>query len=226
MKTPRSRNPLRDPKSRNGLSGYRYYSPELGRWLNRDPLGELALIVHFVALRHQALATKSKTLSIADKRGRSAWLSSQLYKLRTQLQEKSRRPAYLFCGNSSLNYVDSYGLFKVHGRWCGPKWTGGEEKASYDYDWYGDLTDTDGTYIVDDDLDECCFSHDACCAGIDDPYDWTQLVITLWRMGCSEDCNKDLCDCVKKVSPKTDEEKKARRLVYCYFCIGPGGVKK
>ena len=35
-----SRNPLRDPKPRNGLSGYRYYSAELGRWPNRDPIGE------------------------------------------------------------------------------------------------------------------------------------------------------------------------------------------
>ena len=35
-----SRNPLRDPKPRNGLSGYRYYNAELGRWPNRDPLEE------------------------------------------------------------------------------------------------------------------------------------------------------------------------------------------
>ena len=35
-----SRNPLRDPKPRNGLSGYRYYNPELGRWPSRDPIGE------------------------------------------------------------------------------------------------------------------------------------------------------------------------------------------
>ena len=35
----RSRNPHRGP-TRGVLSGYRYYSPTLGRWLSRDPIGE------------------------------------------------------------------------------------------------------------------------------------------------------------------------------------------
>jgi len=31
--------PLRGP-IHNAISGYRYYNPELGRWINRDPIGE------------------------------------------------------------------------------------------------------------------------------------------------------------------------------------------
>ena len=36
-----SRKPLRGP-TRGAISGYRFYSPELGRWLSRDPLKELS----------------------------------------------------------------------------------------------------------------------------------------------------------------------------------------
>ncbi len=32
--------PLRGP-IHNAISGYRYYNPELGRWINRDPIGEM-----------------------------------------------------------------------------------------------------------------------------------------------------------------------------------------
>ena len=35
----RSRKPLRGP-TRGAISGYRYYSPRLGRWINRDPIEE------------------------------------------------------------------------------------------------------------------------------------------------------------------------------------------
>ena len=34
-----SRKPLRGP-TRGAISGYRFYSPRLGRWINRDPIGE------------------------------------------------------------------------------------------------------------------------------------------------------------------------------------------
>ena len=33
------RKPLRGP-TRGAISGYRYYSPRMGRWINRDPIGE------------------------------------------------------------------------------------------------------------------------------------------------------------------------------------------
>lgn len=33
------RKPLRGP-THKAISGYRFYNPELGRWLNRDPIGE------------------------------------------------------------------------------------------------------------------------------------------------------------------------------------------
>src|SRR6056297_2131087 len=38
--------PLRGPIFHNAISGYRYYNPDLGRWVSRDPLkeqGELLL---------------------------------------------------------------------------------------------------------------------------------------------------------------------------------------
>ena len=50
-----SRKPLRGP-TRGAISGFRFYSPEMGRWISRDPRGELA----FLALQ---LAQASRTLA-------------------------------------------------------------------------------------------------------------------------------------------------------------------
>ncbi len=37
-------------------SGYRYYSPELGRWLNRDPIGEEGGLNVYSFLRNAPIA--------------------------------------------------------------------------------------------------------------------------------------------------------------------------
>ena len=67
------------------VSGRRYYSPGLGRWVNRDPIGE-----------HSAFLRIAKG---GSKRQVSALLVA------------SRSPAYLFVGNAQVSSVDFLGLY-------------------------------------------------------------------------------------------------------------------
>ncbi|NCC62280.1 MAG: hypothetical protein EOM12_15375, partial [Verrucomicrobiae bacterium] len=64
--------------------GYRYYNPEMGRWINRDPLGDWSF------LRYAMLGRGKKD--------------------RQFLIYASRKPLYIFVDNRSLNSIDLYGL--------------------------------------------------------------------------------------------------------------------
>ena len=46
--------PLRGP-TRGAISGYRFYSPEMGRWVNRDPIGELGGLNVYMAINNAAI---------------------------------------------------------------------------------------------------------------------------------------------------------------------------
>ena len=70
--------------------GYRYYSPGLGRWLSRDPLGDLSKFEEVAAM--------------ADDEDRS------------QLMAASLSPVYGFINNRPLDMVDVDGLM-VGGPW-------------------------------------------------------------------------------------------------------------
>jgi len=73
-----------DDESELAYFGYRYYSPEMGRWLNRDPLSDLA----FLSM---------------SRRGRSSAEQSDLVR-------QSRMPVYLFLANAGVTSVDPVGL--------------------------------------------------------------------------------------------------------------------
>ena len=64
--------------------GYRYYQPQMGRWLSRDLLGDQAFF---------ARLTEKKTLAE-----------------RLRLRRESRRPLYLLIGNSPIESLDWLGL--------------------------------------------------------------------------------------------------------------------
>jgi len=70
----------------NNYYNYRYYSPELGRWLNRDPIGELAF---YVSLKY-----------IAQKR---------LNKFQ-ELRKHSLLHLYCFVNNNAIGEIDILGL--------------------------------------------------------------------------------------------------------------------
>lgn len=64
--------------------GYRYYSPELGRWLNRDPIGDSAFFNFYTANKSD----------------------DEIHRL----YDEALRPAYLFASNNPVNAIDAFGL--------------------------------------------------------------------------------------------------------------------
>ena len=65
--------------------GHRFYSPSLGRWLSRDPIGEEMFLGNFI-------------------RGRTE-------EDRVRLRKESRESAYEFVDNSPIASVDPHGLY-------------------------------------------------------------------------------------------------------------------
>jgi RHS repeat-associated protein len=162
---------------------YRFYLHIFGRFISRDPLGDEAFLKQLL---------RGKTW-----RKQSYWRNLAL------------EPSYLFSKNASVFLTDHLGLmawgFKYHGQWCGPGWTGGQEKNSEDYDWPNSST----TYA--DYLDNCCRQHDACYAGWDlSKGDWSS------SKRPQLDCDDDLCQC-SKGGPNPNS---ASALgIRCYFCV-------
>jgi len=100
--------------------GYRYYDPETGRWLNRDPIGERSL--KYDSLEYGEILSASKELSqpalieLINLSARSG-MSSQTYRSsRTILHIQGRKNSvnlYSFIDNDGLNDVDLLGLLQV-----------------------------------------------------------------------------------------------------------------
>ncbi|MEX8520695.1 MAG: RHS repeat-associated core domain-containing protein [Leptothrix sp. (in: b-proteobacteria)] len=67
---------------------------------------------------------------------------------------------YSYVDSNPLSDTDPLGLFKYHGNWCGPNWTGGFEKP------WDKLTDAEKKAVKPpiDKLDACCQVHDTCHA--------------------------------------------------------------
>jgi len=62
---------------------------------------------------------------------------------------------YAYVENNPVNFTDPSGLWKYHGNWCGPDWTGGKNEM---YD-----PARAGSYKAPvDDLDNACKTHDIC----------------------------------------------------------------
>ena len=75
---------LLDPTTEFYYYGYRYYNPDTGRWLSRDPLGDEAFFKYHA---------RGKSQEIID-----------------DLKEESRKPAYVFLKNDGINKSDFLGL--------------------------------------------------------------------------------------------------------------------
>jgi hypothetical protein len=95
------------------VSGYRYYSPGLGRWLAVDPIGENAFIIHGFA----ALVSTSDTLPA------TLMTSSVMRRMLTNAFSTVRSSPpfllYAFLGNNSSVSQDLLGLATVSGN-CAP----------------------------------------------------------------------------------------------------------
>ena len=88
---------------------------------------------------------------------------------------------YAYVNNNVINSTDPLGLFKYHGNWCGPNWTGGKvETYSPDHK-YLEPVDT---------LDTYCMIHDMCYAQCraDNPCSRVS------RGSCMTKCDRELAD--------------------------------
>jgi hypothetical protein len=180
--------------------------------MSRDPIGELSFALNHIYQGHQLFdgANIKITGTVAEKLQK---LRNLAYRVKLEIDQNKSVPVYLFGHNDGVNKVDGLGLLEIHGNWCGPNWTGGMPKASYDFPWLSYLMGSGYPPSIDD-LDSCCFTHDACCAGINNPMDYSELLAPLWRGGCSRACNDNLCSCAKKSTTFGA----ARNGIICYFC--------
>ena len=179
--------------------GYRYYNPDLGRWINRDPIGEKVFLEQL------------EDLIFGERK----------------IEKESRKPVFLFIANNPISNYDVRGLLgmkpwdgKWHGNWCGGGWTGGKNQDAKDYDWENDPRPDTTT-----DLDKCCRTHDAAYAG----YIWVSLPshpekyprggawlgkidpvdsYDRWK------ADKELCECAKKANDGGVD----RIGIICIFC--------
>jgi hypothetical protein len=166
--------------------GYRFYSPSLGRWLSRDPLGDPAFVM---SSRSSALVENHLLdlidvdeflSSLEDVRPELAkFLKARL--LQSREYEKRLTSLYGFVSNDPIGRFDPVGLLDLgsYGKYCGPGWCGGKKQSEKDCACSKDpLPDPDNA------IDACCKTHDTCLGG-----------------GGSHECDDAMCECLKGVDP-------------------------
>ena len=86
---------------------FRYYSPELGRWLSRDPINSI-----FVSIVKKMSKTIKEPFIIDDVTIIQLYLIVKQIKFDNQVSNimRKNKRGYLFCQNSSINYIDKIGL--------------------------------------------------------------------------------------------------------------------
>ena len=98
---------------------------------------------------------------------------------------------YTYVGGSPVNFTDPLGLWKYHGNWCGPDWTGGIEN------FYDPKRQKEHKPPVDS-LDLACRDHDVCYWRCRDhnPCDKDA------RASCMTNCDRDLASSARAIGRK------------------------
>ena len=99
-----ARKPLRGP-IRNRVSGLRYYNPETGRWVSRDPINEAG---------HKLIRGEEPKYGV----------DGDIFEVFRFEEEKA---LYAFISNNPVNSFDLLGLGENFGRYCNK--SGGDERA-------------------------------------------------------------------------------------------------
>jgi RHS repeat-associated protein len=162
---------------------YRYLHPLLGRWLSRDPLGELGFEV--VRVQSTLLFSNRTSPDSVNRCPIGKKCVNQLSDKKAKLL-LGRINLYEFVKNSPVGQIDVYGLINSHfpqyGNYCGGGWCGGKvvklgEKCNF-------------SVAPINEMDTCCQAHDKCydnaCKG---KVDQSKV----------HDCDKTLCQCMKDV---------------------------
>jgi RHS repeat-associated protein len=189
---------------------YRYFHPNLGRWLSRDPLGEPGFASRDLT-SHNPIGElgpiKSGRVDWRDTDGImsvfhrinprfgsriKARLSQSLAIITTQ-----NTSLHVFADNQPLLGLDPCGLltFKLYGNYCGPGWCDGQHISEK---YCATLTS-----LVQpiDAMDACCKTHDLCIGP----------AITHAQM---QACDRALCDCVSALNPADIDPPPGKDLNY------------
>lgn len=164
--------------------GYRYYSPEIGRWPSRDPIGEKGFEVLRSGYRHEHNTQSRKAApSVRKSRFKEPGESRRWMKFIVQrakeasnrfiLRDPSRKPSYLFVDNNPINLFDILGLDHPG---C-------------------DVPGLEGRFVPACYL-ECCARHDACFDNFDcTASSWWERVCRISQDPCDV-CNADAAGCI------------------------------
>lgn len=94
------------------VSGQRYYNPWIGRWPNRDPLGELGLeLLRSVDVRGRSIG--SATRRLINVLQREGYTAAEIHEILSDFGISDSGtvllPTYVFVGNTPLNAIDPLG---------------------------------------------------------------------------------------------------------------------
>ncbi|MEH8069830.1 RHS repeat-associated core domain-containing protein [Gallibacterium anatis] len=107
---------------------------------------------------------------------------------------------YWFAENTQT-YVDLLGLWKYHGNWCGPDWTGGRKES------YGKERDHNGYYASPiSQLDSACKQHDICYAQCRENFKCNGDS----KAECMEKCDHDLVAASQAIDSEMNSTAKER----------------
>ena len=163
--------------------GYRYYSTELGRWINRDPLGDEAFLSDFFLRTTKVeLSTYNRLDHLPDEGMSTISLIVKEFLLREE-----GLTAYRFVSNDPVIYIEYLGLAKgiKYGNYCGGGYCGGKELKK------GESCDfTVDPVIGDGGMDATCKVHDKC-------YSEAEKLGGKKEKKAKVKCDKEMCDALK-----------------------------
>jgi RHS repeat-associated protein len=151
--------------------GYRYYSPDKGRWINRDPLGEVGGLNQYGFVENSPVK-KSDPLGLTNIPGDFGWgnYTGINYSNKPnpvfvtapgipgfnsiEFQQNNHPPSYY--QPTVIRAAPGDGAFHHHGNWGGPGWAAGK--------WIPEryLKESDFDVKPRDARDKCYWGHDKC----------------------------------------------------------------
>ena len=157
--------------------GFRFYDPNLQRWINRDPIGERG----FRTLpRASAPLERDVVITLSGQNCRKS-ANRNASEPKFAIHE---RGLYLFLGNNAPNMYDPLGLlvFTLYGNYCGPGWCDGKKQSEETCAKCPRALLKAPT----DAMDACCKQHD----------------LYIGVGGDTKKADKRICDCLQNVDPE------------------------
>jgi len=177
-----------DDESELHYNTHRYYEPEVGRYVSRDPIADRAYTVAaqklpFLATEMDRMADPGQIIQAIDTKN---WAIAIVVKAR--LRQKMEwvhqlQGPYSFLANEPTARLDALGLLWLgsYGNYCGPGWCAGRrqpEAMCFCNKSYRSVKPID-------DMDRCCEVHDICLGS-----------------GGGKECDQRMCSCLGKINPE------------------------